>query len=124
MPRKINDLTHQQFGKWTVLERAENDKNKIPRWRCKCKCGAIHVVLSHKLYQGGSRQCKKCAYIANSQKLRKYHVGDNNKKWQIVTFAEKKQYAELVCLNCCHILTRRVTTYLSDHPPKCPVCKH
>lgn len=46
---KVIDLTGQQFGELTVLERVENDKNGRTQWKCKCNCGNIVVISSSDL---------------------------------------------------------------------------
>lgn len=53
---KLNDLTNQQFGYLTVIERAEN-KGKGTRWRCKCKCGNEKIVYASNLTRGLTTSC-------------------------------------------------------------------
>ena len=54
---KVIDLTGQKFGRLTVISRAENDKNKHPRWLCRCDCGNTCVVLGENLRSGHTRSC-------------------------------------------------------------------
>ena len=42
--RKLIDLTGQRFGRFVVLERAENTKGGLTRWTCICDCGVTKVV--------------------------------------------------------------------------------
>lgn len=46
--RKVgkHNLVGQRFGKWTVLELAENNKSKSghTRWLCRCDCGTERIV--------------------------------------------------------------------------------
>ena len=55
MPKFI-DLTGQQFGKLTVVARA-NNVGRQPAWVCKCECGAIKVVTGSNLKHGNVRSC-------------------------------------------------------------------
>lgn len=53
---KFNDLTGQRFGRWTVIQRAEN-KGKHTMWKCRCDCGTERDVSSYCLTHGVSRSC-------------------------------------------------------------------
>lgn len=55
---KLIDLTGEKFGRWTVLERADN-QNKQIRWRCQCSCKkqTIKNVLGGSLKKGVSKSC-------------------------------------------------------------------
>jgi len=57
---KLNDLTGQVFGRWLVLDRAEN-KNGLVHWNCECECGAVVAVRSCNLVTGLSKQCNSCS---------------------------------------------------------------
>lgn len=57
MGRPIIDLTGQQFGRWTVIERAENDKCGSSRWLCRRTCGRQSVVSGASLRYGRSNSC-------------------------------------------------------------------
>lgn len=50
------DLSGQQFGYWTVIER---DKSTIKdvKWICQCKCGTIKSVPGKHLKSGDSMSC-------------------------------------------------------------------
>lgn len=58
---QLNDLTGQRFGRWIVIERAEDavrpNGNRKTRWLCKCDCGAVKPVLADKLVSGESTSC-------------------------------------------------------------------
>jgi len=62
------ELKDQQFGDWTVLEEAKNNK---PRkyWKCLCKCGTISIIHGSDLKLGKSTKCKGCLikYIAKKR---------------------------------------------------------
>lgn len=61
---KVIDLTGQQFGKLTVLNREENDLHGRTRWRCQCECGNIKIISGAELRRKGSRAgtqaCGRC----------------------------------------------------------------
>lgn len=63
MARLKEDLTGKQFGRLTVLKRAEDyiDSNGYHRlcWRCKCECtnGTILDVPENRLKTGNTRSC-------------------------------------------------------------------
>lgn len=54
---KLNDLTGQQFGRWTVLERDYDIKKKNIYWKCKCECGTLRSVAGTSLRSGISASC-------------------------------------------------------------------
>lgn len=51
------DLVGEKFGRWTVLERAENDKHGKKRFLCECMCGSQKIVDGSSLRQGLSKSC-------------------------------------------------------------------
>ena len=53
---KAPDLSGQRFGRWTVMQRAENYRRNA-RWLCQCECGAEGVVLANDLKRGHSTSC-------------------------------------------------------------------
>lgn len=58
--KEIVDLTGQHFGRWTVIERAENRTTKSGTrvmWRCLCECGKESVVSTWNLKRGKSISC-------------------------------------------------------------------
>jgi len=50
------DLTGQKYGRWTVLQLAENDGNGI-KWLCRCDCGVERSVRANDLRQNKSLSC-------------------------------------------------------------------
>lgn len=54
------DLTGKRFGKWTVIQRAKNDKSGKTCWVCQCACGKKRIVRSTDLILQKSRQCINC----------------------------------------------------------------
>src|ERR1700709_2692300 len=51
------DLTGHRFGRWSVLDRAENVKYGYALWRCKCECGVIKVIAGSSLRRLRSQSC-------------------------------------------------------------------
>ena len=56
------DLTGQRFGKLTVLERAENSRTGLVRYKCQCDCGNITTVINSHLLGGFIQSCGCWAY--------------------------------------------------------------
>jgi len=49
------------YNGWTVLSFAYSDKYGAARWKCRCRCGDVHVVRGVGLRSGRSTQCRLCA---------------------------------------------------------------
>lgn len=59
----FQDLTNQQFGKLTVIERIENKiykERKFVQWKCKCACGNYCTVIADNLKSGNTQSCGFC----------------------------------------------------------------
>ena len=54
---KLIDLTGQRFGRLTVIERVENDKQRRVRWLCQCECGNAVAILAKSLRSGNTKSC-------------------------------------------------------------------
>lgn len=58
IPRRVKDLTGQQFGKWTVVGfHSITVKKRQAMWLCRCECGTEKPVLGRNLITGTSRGC-------------------------------------------------------------------
>lgn len=55
--RFLKDLTGKQFGRLTVLYRAENGSGYHSRWHCICSCGRETDAWSTSLIQGTTTSC-------------------------------------------------------------------
>lgn len=55
-PNFVN-LTGQKYGRLTVLERAENDKQGNAQWLCQCICGNKKVIRGKALRTGRTSSC-------------------------------------------------------------------
>lgn len=51
------DITGERFGKLTVIERIENDKQGRRRWLCRCDCGNEVTVLECNLRNDHTTSC-------------------------------------------------------------------
>ena len=80
---KYKDLTGQQFGWVTVIERVfEKRRDGHASWLCRCKCGKEYIASSHDLLQGKSTSCGCKRAMSNtkhgdgrhSDRSRLYHV--------------------------------------------------
>ena len=69
MSKSIN-LIGQKFGKWTILERAENSAGRDSRWLCRCECGTEKIVYGKNLRNGRSTSCG-CYKKSNLSKLKR-----------------------------------------------------
>lgn len=57
---RVDDMTGQRFGMWTVLRRdtSKNEKAKRgARWICRCDCGTEKSVLGYSLRMGRTTNC-------------------------------------------------------------------
>lgn len=93
------DLTGRQFGRWTVIERANNNKQGATCWLCECSCEkhTRKVVIGNKLKDGESTSCgcfqKECV-SKNFKKYNKYDLsGEYGVGWTSNT--SKKFYFDL-----------------------------
>jgi len=54
---KVLDLTGQQFERWTVLKRVENNIWKESQWLCRCECGEERIVIGKSLVYKRTKSC-------------------------------------------------------------------
>lgn len=70
---RYEDLENKKFGKLTCIEYAGND-GKRSRWKCRCVCGNIKIILKDSLKSGASRSCG-CGHVNVLENVRnKYGV--------------------------------------------------
>lgn len=55
MGKPVN-IIGNKYGRWTVLERAENI-NRRTAWLCQCECGNKKIVKYSDLYNGRTKSC-------------------------------------------------------------------
>lgn len=51
------DLAEQRFGRLTAIHYVDSDKNRNPRWRCRCDCGNEIVSIIGNLKKGNTKSC-------------------------------------------------------------------
>ena len=58
---KFEDLAGKRFGRWTVIERAEDKRDSrgypIVVYRCRCDCGTEREIYANSLRSGRSKSC-------------------------------------------------------------------
>lgn len=54
---EFEDFTGQKFGRWTVIERVDNNIYKQIVWKCVCECGWFRDVVGGNLKNGKSQSC-------------------------------------------------------------------
>lgn len=57
MANNATDLSNKNFGRLTVLRRAENSKHGAARWDVRCVCGAVKTVRTDQLTAGNTVSC-------------------------------------------------------------------
>lgn len=83
---KYKDLTGQKFGKLTIIERAENDKQGNAQWLCKCDCGKTVIVRGYQLTIGKTNSCG-CL-----KSIRQSHHKSHLRIWQIWECMKQRCY--------------------------------
>ena len=82
---QIKDIAGKRFGKWTVLRRAENNKDGRSMWYCRCDCGTERKVIGKTLISGKSLCCG-CTRKENAAKAsRKANTTHGMKKTRLYT---------------------------------------
>lgn len=89
----VKDLTGQQFGKLTVIDKNEV-KNGRQYWNCKCECGNITVASSSTLIIGKKKSCGCLKSIAEYE-FAAYLDNQNYKYEQQFTFEDCKDKRKL-----------------------------
>lgn len=76
--KRMINLVGQRFGRWTVLERAENSKYGTTMWKCKCDCGTIRIVSGCNLRNKISTSCGCFSSESTSKRNKKYFEKTND----------------------------------------------
>ena len=88
--KALNDITGQQFGEWTVLEKA-GYKNNRHYWKCRCSCGKEEIKDTFTLTSGHSLSC-------GHSKLNDI-TGMTFYNWNVLEYAGNKKW-KCKCENC------------------------
>lgn len=81
------DMTGQAFGRWTVISRAENIRNKSGKsrseagWLCKCECGNEKVISGKALRAGLSQSC---GCLHKERNIEAHHKLTGENHWRYV----------------------------------------
>ena len=79
---RLRDLTGQTFGRWYVLERAEDyvdsKGNHYVQWKCQCQCKdkTIKNIIMSRLTRGTSKSCGCLQKELLSQRRKKHNKYD------------------------------------------------
>lgn len=76
---KFIDITGCKFGRWTVLQRADNSNQGQAQWLCRCECGTEKVVLGLNLKGGKTVSCG----CYNRQQQREKHLTHGKRRTRI-----------------------------------------
>lgn len=79
------DLSGQQFGKLTVIERAYSNNGYV-FWKCKCECGNITYVSTNNLKTGNTSSCGCINYSIGEKNIANWLDSHNiryQKEWVI-----------------------------------------
>ena len=72
LPRKLDDITGNRYGRLVVLYRDKKKPGEKPRWVCKCDCGNIVSVFGYHLKRGCTKSCG-CYRSEHSREQHKTH---------------------------------------------------
>ena len=122
---KLIDLTGQQFGYLTVLERDLTNLNKT-YWKCQCECGKITIVDGYKLRNNKIKSCgcMKSKLIADYQKMEDLS-GQTFNNLTVISYDEKtsnerkKSFFLCKCNLCGNIKSILGTDIKSGHTQAC-----
>lgn len=68
----FKDLTGQNFGRLTVIERRIDARRNATVWRCKCSCGNVIDVFAGNLTRGHTSSCG-CLRVDTTTKMHVTH---------------------------------------------------
>lgn len=86
---KFIDLTGQRFGRLTVIEKSEKQKNKT-MWLCECDCGKQKKVSAENLKIGKTRSCGCYRREVNSDSHFEDLTGQMFGKLTVIEQAERR----------------------------------
>ncbi len=64
---KFIDITGEKFNSLLVVERLENAKGGVTRWKCLCDCGNYTVVRGQNLKRGAVKSCGCLNYSSKNK---------------------------------------------------------
>lgn len=115
---KLQDLTGQHFGLWTVIERGATryykNGGQAVCWVCKCECGAVKIVPGRDLKSGASQSCGCLSSTSWLEFYTKQYLIEHN-----YTFESQKSYSDL--RGICGSLLYYDFVVLRDSKPLCVI---
>ena len=117
---KLIDLTGQQFGKLTVIQR-DGSINGHAAWQCKCSCGNLTIVSSDKLRSGHTQSCG-CFQKEQTSKAKIQDL--TNRRFHKLTvikpaFSKDKRWHWVCKCDCGNITTVRGCDLISGRIHSC-----
>ena len=98
--RTLVDLAAgQQFGRWTVIRRTENNEWGRATWLCRCDCGNERVVPSTSLRNGDSKSCGCLKRELASKRGIVNEAGNRYGRWTVIRQAKNgnRRQARWLC---------------------------
>ncbi|MGL5711639.1 MAG: hypothetical protein ACRCXT_11550 [Paraclostridium sp.] len=123
---RLECLVGKKFGKLTVLERTENDKDGKRVYICECECGNIKEIKAKYLINGDTRSCG-CYKNFKKYQEKNYNEAYRNvgQKHGLLTIIDveissNKKYYKMVCrCECGKIAKRTYNSLLKYETPSC-----
>ena len=126
MMGKALDLTGKKFGRLTVIERVENDKEGHTRWLCRCDCGSQRIVLGKCLKNGHTQSCGCLNKEVVSNMAFKDHTGERFGRLTVISRADdyiapngSKHVCWLCLCDCGNKTVVDVTQLVGGHTKSC-----
>lgn len=88
---RVKDLSGLRFGKLTVIERAENNKDGRACWLCRCECGKVTIKQGKLLLNGHCRSCG-CGEYENRVNNCTSHRMSNTRLYNIWSAMKQRCY--------------------------------
>lgn len=119
------DLTGEKFGRWTVLNRAENRYGGQAYWLCECECGTQKEVSGTFLRNGRSQSCGCLQRELLSQKSQDNLLNQNFGELKVIEQIRKNGLIRWKCLcSCGETCIKRGVELKSGETLSCPKCAH
>lgn len=112
MHGNTKELTGKVFGKLTVLQQAESDKNGHARWLCECECGKMKVIAGSNLIRGKTLSCG-CMRREKTKAVKHYTdiSGQKFGKVTAVKMTEVTQHGDAMWMCVCDCGNKTVVAY-------------
>lgn len=91
--KKIKNFIGKKFNRLTIVDKFKHTKSGT-LWKCKCECGNITYVTTHKIMSNHTKSCG-CLNKDSLQRYGSKNCGKNNPNWK--GGITKKQYYCKIC---------------------------